>query len=202
MIAFPIGASRACAAAAMAAGLFAAMNLVPSNAAEKAPTGAEAMHEEFAQSIEKHVQARLDELAARLEIKASQEPAWQAFAAALRDLVTAEFAQRAAAASRGNTDLDAASLARRHADWAAERAQKLARLAEATAKLQQTLSADQRLVLNEVARRFAQARWMHAPMHGRAYEPHHPHEEGIDEGCGPGEHHPGPHGDAMGRGAP
>jgi hypothetical protein len=110
-----------------------------------------------------HVQERLDELAARLEIKASQEPAWQAFSGSVRDLMTPPHVQGKSdsqpAQGAAAPELDAAALAREHANRAAEHAQKLARLADATAKLQQVLGSDQRLVLDEAARRFSH--WHH-----------------------------------------
>lgn len=195
-------AARALAVAGAAAGLMSAVIWVPSAAAEKAPTSAQPAGGEPAQAMAAHLQAHLDELAGRLQIKASQEPAWQAFSAAYRDLITALVAQRKKAAMAGATELDAAALARQRADWAADRAQKLARLADATAKLQQSLDADQRLVLNEVARHFASEHFEHGPMHGR-FGPHGSHCEGGDEGHGPGEHHPMmPYGDGPEGGAP
>ncbi len=193
MIAFNGRALRALAAAGVAAGLMTAMGLAPSAAAEKAPASAASMSGEPAQRFTKHLQAHLDELAARLEIKASQEPAWQAFSATYRDVVSALVAQRQAAAS-STAELDAAGLARRRADWAAENAQKLERLAQATAKLQQALSPEQRLVLNEVARRFAQEHFAHGPMHGRGFEGHGPHCGRGDGMSGQWEHRDGPPG--------
>jgi hypothetical protein len=90
---------------------------------------------------------------------------------------------------------DAAALAREHADRVAERAQKLVRLADATAKLQQVLGGDQRLVLNEAARHFAQEHFGHrwvaqGNFHGRQG----PHcEAGRESGHERG-HADGPHG--------
>jgi len=198
MIALPMRAARAIAVAGIAAGFLTATFVVPSAAAEKTPTPAESMHEQMAQRLTMHLQAQLDELAARLQIKASQEPAWQAFSGAYRDLVTAHLAQREAARA-GTADLDAASLARKRADWAAEDAQRLAKLADATGKLQQSLSPDQRLVLNEVARHFAQEHFAHGHRYAHGDESHGRHCEGHDAHGG-WEHHSGPHGGPMGEG--
>lgn len=200
MIALYKGAMRTLAAAGIA-GLLGTISIVPAVAADKAPTAAESMHSELAQGIAKHLQMRLDELAARLQIKASQEPAWQAFSAAFRDLMTTHFAQREQALA-GAADADAATLARKHADWAADHAQKLARLADATAKLQQSLDADQRLVLNEVARHYAQERFAFGPMQHHHFAHHGAHCDGAGDGHGRWEHPPGPHGDGMGHGGP
>jgi hypothetical protein len=147
----------ACAGASLAALCMAAAYPAAASADPPAKPPTTGMHEDASHEYAQHIQAHLDALAARLEIKASQESAWQAFAGAFRDLVTPP-------PGAGNeampTDLDAASIAREHADRAAQHAQKLARVAEATAKLQQALSPEQRLVLNEAARRFA-----HGPRH-------------------------------------
>lgn len=92
-------------------------------------------------------QARLDQDAARLEIKASQEPAWNDYAAALKAV-----SERPRSAAPLPPDADAAALARARADDAAAMAQKLARLADATVKLQAVLTPNQREVLNQIAR--------------------------------------------------
>ena len=201
MIAFYKRATHALAAVAMAAGLLGALSIAPATAAEKTPPAAESMHSDLAQRIAKHLQMRLDDLAARLQIKASQEPAWQTFAAAYRELITARLAQGEQSLAVA-PDVDAAALARRHADWAAEHAQKLSRLADATAKLQQSLDADQRLVLNEVARHYAQEHFAFGHMHDRYFPHHGPHCDGGADGHAPWERPPGPHGDGMGRGGP
>ncbi len=135
-------------------------------------------HEDMAAHFAQHIQEHLDSLSARLEIKASQQDAWQAFAGAFRETMTAQHE------TPSPTQADAASIVRERADRAAERAQTLARLADATAKLQQALGPEQRAVFNEVARHFAQ---------------HHPgpemmmgHGEPGHYAMGPGGHHGGP----------
>lgn len=92
---------------------------------------------------------RIDKEAAMLEIKASQEAAWKDYAAAKLDLAASFGTMMKPAAA---ADLDAAATARKHADHAAEIAQKLAKVADATEKLQAVLSEDQRKVLNRIAR--------------------------------------------------
>jgi len=139
----------------------------------------ERLHAVMEQRRAERVTAMLDRLAARLEIKATQESAWQGFSAALRDLMSPPEAEPHPAVDR-----DAAAMAREHADRAAAHAQKLARVADATAKLEQVLGGDQRLVLDEAARRFAHEHMAHAGMghggwdgHDSAHcDAHHDHE--------------------------
>jgi len=91
------------------------------------------------------VRARLDRDANRLEIKASQQSAWQQYANA-----------RMAFAERPSSKLahgaDAATIAKTHAQRAAEIAQKLAVLSDATSGLQVVLSPEQRVTLDQIAR--------------------------------------------------
>jgi hypothetical protein len=103
-----------------------------------------------------HLQVHLDRLAGRLEIKASQQDAWQKFAAAFKETAGDHaMMEHGTMGTDASADVDAATLARSHAEHAQQHAQHLARLADATAALQAGLSADQRLVFNEVARHFA-----------------------------------------------
>ncbi|HWY72134.1 MAG TPA: Spy/CpxP family protein refolding chaperone [Burkholderiaceae bacterium] len=106
------------------------------------PPHAARVHEYMQQNMQRH----LDHLAARLEIRASQQEAWNAFAGAVRAMVPATPPEPPA------QDLDAAARARRAADRAADRAKRLGQLADATSKLQQALDPPQKQVLNEVAR--------------------------------------------------
>jgi hypothetical protein len=146
------------------------------------PSHAARMHEYMQQGIDKH----LDHLAARLEIRASQQEAWKAFAGAVRSMVPAAPLEPPA------KDLDAAARARQAADRAADRAKRLAQLADATAKLQQMLDPPQKEVLNEVARELGHhmrghGHWgMHGGMHegdchGHEHGPEH-HGEGMHDG--------------------
>jgi len=90
----------------------------------------------------------IDREAARLEIKASQQTLWDGYAAAKLDLINS-FGPKVTSSVPG--DLDAATVAHRHAEQAAEIAQKLSKLADATEKLQSVLSEDQRKVFNQIA---------------------------------------------------
>ena len=135
------------------------------------------VHEYMQQSMQKH----LDHLAARLEIRASQQEAWSAFAVAVRAMVPATPPEAPP------KDLDAAARARRAADRAADRAKRLTQLADATSKLQQALDPPQKQVLNEVARDLGR-RWhghdgMHGGMHPKHCDgPHEGHEHGERHG--------------------
>jgi hypothetical protein len=121
------------------------------------------VHEHMQQNLQKH----LDHLAGRLEIRASQQEAWNAFSTAVRGMVPDKPRERPA------ENLDAASRARMAADRAAERAKHLTQLADATAKLQQVLDPPQKEVLNEVARHFGSRLMAHGDgMHGM-HEGHH-----------------------------
>lgn len=89
---------------------------------------------------------RLDRMAARLEIKASQQDAWTAYRKA-RESIFATPPQFPAA------DADAATLTRFRAEMAKRRADHMAVMADATGKLQAVLDPSQRKVLDEMSRR-------------------------------------------------
>lgn len=158
---FTLRTLRQLAIAGATACAVAAVGLVSSAAAEPSAPMAAHMdenghHDAMAKQWAEHLQARLDRLAERLEIKASQQAAWQKFTATFKDTMGAHAMMGHPDMEAGSQDkLDAATLARRHADRAEQHAQKLAQLADATATLQQSLSPDQRLVFDEVARHFA-----------------------------------------------
>lgn len=103
----------------------------------------EATHD-WAKEHQDRVKHFTDRLANRLEIKASQQNAWQAFVKTLETTTERP-------AKNAEIKTDAASIARLHADMAAARAQKLAQIADATAKLQAVLDPDQRRTLDQVA---------------------------------------------------
>lgn len=109
-----------------------------------------AMHGKQMSAEDRQAMAKkhLEREAAALEIKASQQPAWEAYSAAKLDMLSV-FGTMGPA--KPAVDADAAALARQHADHAAVIAQKLSVLADATAKLQAVLSDDQRKVLNRVS---------------------------------------------------
>lgn len=120
---------------------------------------------DWAKMHAEHVKKRIDSLADRLEIKASQQAAWQAFAKALNEVFTLP-------AKGPEGKMDAASLARMHADRAAAHAQKLARLADATAKFQEVLTPDQRKTLDQIALHFEHRMHHFGHHHGNEHEEH------------------------------
>ena len=108
-----------------------------------------------AQERQEWIKQHLDKEAAMLEIKASQESAWAAYASAATELGSA-YGNR----KPPPPNTDAAATMRLHADQAATFAQNLAKLAEATEKLQSVLNEDQRKVLDRIVR-------LQSQFHGR-----------------------------------
>jgi len=104
------------------------------------------------------IQRHLDSVASRLEIKASQQSAWQTFASAVQALGETDAARSAPA-----PDADAATLARERAERATAFARKLTTIADATARLQGALSADQRNVFNQITREAGHHHWAAGP---------------------------------------
>jgi len=99
------------------------------------------------ENMHERIKARLDKLAARLEIKASQQAVWEEFAKSVETLAERN-------ARKPNDDADAASISRYRAERATEFAKKLTGIADATAKLQTALSEDQRKILDQTAHHF------------------------------------------------
>ncbi len=97
------------------------------------------------QQLKARVQARLQRMAERLQIDASQQAAWAAYAQTVESLF-------AAARPKPPADADAAALLRFRAERASAHAQKLSQLAEATATLQQVLTPEQRQTLDQMMR--------------------------------------------------
>jgi hypothetical protein len=93
------------------------------------------------------MKVRLDKLAERLEIKSSQQAAWEEFAKSVEVLADRN-------PKKPKDDADAATISRYRAEKATEFANKLTKIADATAKLQTALSEDQRKILNQTAHRF------------------------------------------------
>jgi len=140
--------------------------------------GAGPSPEQRAQMMDMH----LNRMAERLEIKASQEAAWQDYVAAHKAMFGARPDEKPAAT-------DAAALVRAHADRAAQMAAKLGKLADATAKLEAVLTPPQRRVLDGMAQAMASRHHHHgaphcggefAHEHGPGFE--HDHEHGPDHG--------------------
>ncbi|MDR2240939.1 MAG: Spy/CpxP family protein refolding chaperone [Zoogloeaceae bacterium] len=100
---------------------------------------------EMQQRMQSRQQARLDKMAERLQITAAQQDAWQAYVKVRKDMFDGSF-------TRAPKDADAATLARHRADRAAQMAQKLATLADATAKLQSALTPEQVKTLTDLTR--------------------------------------------------
>lgn len=99
------------------------------------------------EKMHEHMKKRLDKLAQRLEIKASQQAAWDEFAKSVEML-----AERSI--KKPNDDADAAAISRYRAEKATEFAKRLTGIADATAKLQKVLTQDQQKILNQVSQRF------------------------------------------------
>ena len=99
------------------------------------------------EKLHEHMKGRLDNLAERLEIKASQQSAWEGFAKSVGMM-----AERSV--KKPSDDADAATISRYRAEKATEFAKKLTQIADATAKLQKALTEDQRKILNQASRRF------------------------------------------------
>ncbi|HUN92628.1 MAG TPA: hypothetical protein VMU33_11260 [Burkholderiaceae bacterium] len=103
----------------------------------------QARHQEF-------LRHRLDAAAERLELKASQMPAWQAFAAAFTSLHEHPPMMEPGAAEK----LDGAAMIRASSDHAADHARKLAAVADAAVKLQATMSGNQKSLFAEMVRHY------------------------------------------------
>lgn len=95
--------------------------------------------------IQQHLERRLQRMAERLQITPAQQAAWSAYAGTVQSLIGTGRARPA-------PDADAASIVRLRAQLAAERAQKLSQLADATASLQQVLDPEQQKTLDEIVR--------------------------------------------------
>jgi len=103
--------------------------------------------EQMQQHMQEHMKTRLDKLAQRLEIKASQQAVWEDFAKSVETLAVRN-------AKRPADDADAAIIARYRADRVTELGNKLSKVADATAKLQAALTEDQRKILDQTAHHF------------------------------------------------
>ncbi len=106
----------------------------------------EADRAQIRERMQARMNERLERMAKRLDIKPSQEDAWNAY----RSARTSGFGAKPQRPSR---DADAATLMRFRAEMAQRRAQHMAVMAEATAKLQDALDPEQRKVLDEMTRR-------------------------------------------------
>ncbi|MGA7594488.1 MAG: Spy/CpxP family protein refolding chaperone [Gallionella sp.] len=103
--------------------------------------------QQIQQHIQERMKTRMDRLEQRLEIKASQQDVWDDFAKSIESLPDLN-------AKKPGDDADAATVARYRANRASEMAGKLTKIADATAKLQASLTPDQRKVLDQTAHFF------------------------------------------------
>lgn len=152
--------------AGIAAASFAATDPDPAPAAPATSASQARSHLERRQDW---IRSRLARAAGRLEIKASQEPAWQAFAQSVE-----AFAVPSGGARPGR-DADAAAIARYRANRASDIARKLTQVADATSKLEGVLTEDQRKVFDDMAHRYSEGRHRHR--HERDW--HRRHEGGL-----------------------
>jgi len=139
-------------------------------------------HEQMSpEKMHEHMKDRLDKLAERLEIKASQQAAWEEFTKSVGMM-----AERSV--KKPNDDADAATISRYRAEKATELAKKLTMIADATAKLQKALTEDQRKILNQASHRFLHEDhgWNHKD-HGMDREGH--EHEWDQRGSSEGENH-------------
>ena|ERR1051325_3779716 len=104
--------------------------------------------------IRAHVQARLERMAKRLNIDASQQDAWNRYAQTVQGMIGTGL-------QRPAKDADAATVVRFRAQAAEDHARKLAQLADATATLQQALNPDQRKILDDLVRHGDHRRFDH-----------------------------------------
>ena len=98
------------------------------------------------ENVHEQMKVKLDRLAERLEIKASQQSAWEEFSKSLESLEQHTKAP--------DFNADAAAIARYRAERANEFAKKLTVIADATAKFQKMLTEEQKKVFNQVAHHF------------------------------------------------
>jgi hypothetical protein len=96
-------------------------------------------------SMSEHIKLRLEKLSQRLEIRSSQQAAWEKFARSVEMLAEHNIPQP------GN-DADAAAIAHYRADRTAAFAKKLSVIADTTDNLQKVLTEDQRKIFNQEAR--------------------------------------------------
>lgn len=95
--------------------------------------------------LQQHLQGRLNSMAERLQITPAQQGAWTTYVNTVQSLAGTKLRRPA-------SEADATSVVRFRAEIAAERAQKLSQLADATATLQQALDPQQQKTLDEIVR--------------------------------------------------
>ncbi len=114
--------------------------------AQAYPMGSDSHNMSRSEKMHDYLQTRLNRLAERLEIKSSQQAAWDEYSSAVSAMTEQNVAQPADAA-------DAAAIARYRADRAAELSGKMSKIADATSNLQSVLTEEQRKTFNTVVAR-------------------------------------------------
>lgn len=122
-------------------------------------TGGHMRHWDPAQ-MQARMKAHLAKLHERLEIKASQESAWEAFAKSIEALPMGMDKTK-----RPGPDADAATLARFRAERAQAFAKKMGVIADTSAKLESVLTPSQRKVFDNAARHYGHHRFGHGGDH-------------------------------------
>jgi hypothetical protein len=115
---------------------------------QRASQMTEADRAQMRERMQARMNERLERMAKRLDIKPSQEGAWNEY----RQARTAMFGQ-GARPQRPPRDADAATILRFRAEMAQRQSQRLLTMAEATAKLQDVLDPEQRKSLADMTRR-------------------------------------------------
>lgn len=145
--------------------------VAPAAAETPPPGGPGQMHHWDPAKMQAMMKARLHKLHERLEIKASQQKAWDAFATSVEALPQGM-------KKRPGKDADAATVARFRAERAQHFAKKLAVIADTTAKLEAVLSPSQRKVFDAAAHRIGHHRFGHHGMRGGHCDYHDGHHHG------------------------
>lgn len=156
-------------AALMATGLATAW-ADPASAKDAAKTQSDLRHEWMAAKIK----AKLDKMATRLQIRASQQVAWANYSKAIS-------ARPAIRGERLDHEANAVALSRFRADRASAIAAKLGKVADATAELQTVLTPEQRKTLSQIVRHHGHHCHHWGDQHGRHG---HSHLQGWDHSDG------------------
>jgi len=135
------------------AGGFATVSMAESPAGASAPSAhkdmANCKNPERMEKMREHREAfmhkRLDEMANRLQITASQQPVWDQYKKARLDMMPKDF-------KRPGRDMNAAQQAQFRAERADHMAKKLADVSKATTNLRAELAPNQQQVLDEMSR--------------------------------------------------
>ena len=127
-------------------GKYAKLFLAVSAAWLMAATSASAYTGDHLMQRQARIKARLEKLGGKLAIQPAQEAAWGAFEDSVESLPMKGM-------KRPGRDADATSIAQFRADRAKAMAEKFAKIADATAKLESVLSEDQRRIFDEASHR-------------------------------------------------